>query len=107
MKTVLVAAIVATLGVAAVSLWGIEHARQFTDSSSQIYIHGTPVCVVQRDGAIHARVGACESSPEDASPGAGGRWRAPGRHRLELPPGHPPIGPDDGPIVNPDRRTLI
>jgi hypothetical protein len=107
MKTVLVAAIVATLGVAAVSLWGIEHARQYTDSSSQIYIHGTPVCVVQRDGGIHARVGACDSLREEAPGGAGGRMRVPGPPRLQLPPGHPPIGPDEGPIADPNRRTLI
>lgn len=107
MKTVLVAAILAAVGVAAVSLWGIGHDRMYTNSSSQIYIHDTPVCVIQRDGAIHARVGACGTTSEDAPGGGVGRFRVPGHPRLELPPGHPPIGPDDGPVAAPDRRILI
>lgn len=62
-------------------------------SSSQIYIHGTPVCVLREGDGIVARVGKCgpgedqdEEAP-DESPFHG----SPGR---SLPPGHPPIGPD-------------
>jgi hypothetical protein len=60
-------------------------------SSSQIFIHGTPVCVFKLDDGIIAKVGRCEDAetgtPQEKSPFSGN----PGR---ELPPGHPPVDRD-------------
>lgn len=72
-------------------------------SASQIFIHGTPVCVFTKDGNILARVGQCP----DASPNekGGPPERAPfHRHPgMDLPPGHPPVDRD---IAPDDRRTV-
>lgn len=75
-------------------------------SASQIYIHGTPVCVFRQGDTIAARVGECgigagtqDEAPGDGIPDHGARG-------LGLPPGHPPVGPD----MSPDdgaRRILI
>ena len=74
-------------------------------SSSQIYIHGTPVCVTQQGQDIVAQVGECamaqlppdadvpEKVPFHGHPGTG------------LPPGHPPIDQEMFPEEN--RRVLI
>lgn len=66
-------------------------------SASQIYIHGTPVCVFRQGESIVARVGECDEgvapgdeAPGDATPDFGGP-------DLSLPPGHPPVGPDMSP----------
>lgn len=74
--------------------------------SSQIYIHGTPVCVFRQGDSILARVGECEagSGAQDEAPDAG--MPDDGAPGLVLPPGHPPVGPD----MTPDeggRRVLI
>ena len=75
-------------------------------SASQIYIHGTPVCVFRQGGSIVARVGECEAGtgPRDQAPDAD--LPDDGARGLGLPPGHPPVGPD----MSPDgggRRVLI
>ncbi len=74
-------------------------------SASQIYIHGTPVCVTQEGKDIVARVGECgfpvvppdadflEKLPYQGHPG------------MQLPPGHPPIDQEMFPEEN--RRVLI
>ncbi len=63
-------------------------------SSSQIYIHGTPVCVFRQGESIVAAVGECDemTAPGDQSPGDGTPEL--GGPDLTLPPGHPPVGPD-------------
>ena len=110
MKTFLTIALVLTTGVAALFLWGSGHARGMASASSQIFIHGTPVCVTQRGGEIEAAVGDCgvlAGGPQKDSGGYGGGNLPPGHPRLGLPPGHPPI--DAGPGTGDDgrRRTLI
>ncbi|MGE5246891.1 MAG: hypothetical protein ACM3L8_00985 [Verrucomicrobiota bacterium] len=112
MRTIAAAALALTLGVVAASLWLLGYGRGPAVSSSQIFIHGTPVCVTQRGGEIHATVGACSALRPGGPRGEGpsrhhGGVPYPGDPRLELPPGHPPIGPDDGPIGEHTRRVLI
>jgi len=61
-------------------------------SSSQIFIHGTPVCVVRQGKRIVATVGECGAG--GSLPDAGSREAVP-FHRWSapvLPPGHPPVG---------------
>lgn len=75
-------------------------------SSSQIYIHGTPVCVFRQGESIVARVGECEAGTEPRDEAPGGGMPDDGAPGLGLPPGHPPVGPD----MTPDeggRRVLI
>jgi hypothetical protein len=111
MKIALSVAVVLTMGMAAISFWGVGNSRNPDGSSSQIFIHGTPVCVTQRGGEIHAAVGACSlfrrESPHGDAEGYHGQVPVPGHPDLVLPPGHPPIGPDEGPITDRNRRTLI
>lgn len=70
-------------------------------TSSQIYIHGTPVCVFLLDGNIIAKVGTCGEAAgpeEDASPPSKNPFSE--NPPETLPPGHPPVTPDmsvDGP----------
>ena len=75
--------------------------------SSQIYIHGTPVCVTSEGETIVARVGECgngESGPGDGRDESSPE-RAPfhGHPRMDLPPGHPPIDGD----MFPDRQRRV
>lgn len=74
-------------------------------ASSQIFIHGTPVCVTQEGGDIVARVGECAVS--GGSPDAGSLDNLPyhGHPGWRLPPGHPPIDQEMFPDAN--RRVLI
>lgn len=74
-------------------------------SSSQIYIHGTPVCVTQEGRDIVARVGEC--TVHGGSPDAGSLGNLPyhGHPGWRLPPGHPPIDQEMFPDVN--RPVLI
>jgi hypothetical protein len=74
-------------------------------SSSQIYIHGTPVCVFQQGKDIMAKVGEC--GMEKSLPGAESLERLPfhGYRGGELPPGHPPI--DQNMFPEEQRRVLI
>lgn len=72
---------------------------------SQIYIHGTPVCVTQRSHEIVAQVGKCDGArayPDREFTGEVPFHGHPGR---ELPPGHPPIDGNMFPEEN--RRVLI
>ncbi len=99
MKMFLAVALVLSTGLAAVSLWGIVHARRMSVSSSQIILHGTPVCITQRGGEIEAAIGACESSPGASDGEDGGFHGTPhpfGDPNAWLPPGHPPVGSDPG-----------
>lgn len=101
MKTILTGALIVMTALGVLSLWGSVHARRMSGPSSQIYIHGTPVCVMQHGGEIEASIGECGSSSGTSEGGWGGFHRAPrpfGNTTPGLPPGHPPIGeyPDLG-----------
>jgi len=88
------------LGVAGILLWEAAHLRSMAVSSSQIFVHGTPVCVVQQAGEIIASVGMCGASGSEsgaAPPALGPRFR--------LPPGHPPV--DSSPAFEEGRKILI
>jgi len=93
-KTVLAIALLVTTGLAAVSIWGAVHARRMGGSSSQIFIHGTPVCVTQRGGEIQTAIGECGTLPGGPEREGGGFDSAPhpfGEPNSGLPPGHPPV----------------
>ena len=111
-KTILATALILALGVTGISLWGAVHAQRMDVSSSQIFIHGTPVCVMQHAGEIIASVGLCgnsggESRKDDYGNGGGFHGEAPStlEPRFELPPGHPPV--DSNPTFEEGRRILI
>jgi hypothetical protein len=74
-------------------------------SSSQIFIHGTPVCVIQEGKDIMARVGKC--AVPGVAPDADFLEKLPyhGHPGMQLPPGHPPIDQEMFPGEN--RRVLI
>jgi len=96
------------MGFAGLSLWGVGHVQHMAGSSSQIFIHGTPVCVTQRGGEIRASVGECAllfGGPREEQEETGGFHD--GDPHVGLPPGHPPIGPDPVPFREENRRTLI
>jgi hypothetical protein len=97
MKTILAIALIVTAVLAALSMWGSVHARRMGGSSSQIFIHGTPVCVTQRGGQIEAAIGECGTSPGASEGEEGGFHPRPnpfGNRNPDLPPGHPPVGGD-------------
>jgi hypothetical protein len=111
-KTILATALILALGITGISLWGAVHARRMAVSSSQIFVHGTPVCVIQRGGEIIASVGICGTSmgtsrEDDFGNGGDFLGEAPSalEPRLELPPGHPPV--DSNPTFEEGRRILI
>ncbi|MFA6146648.1 MAG: hypothetical protein WC899_00360 [bacterium] len=112
MKTFLSIALIVVLGITGISLWGAVHAQHMAVSSSQIFIHGTPVCVMQQAGEIRASVGACDfpgfDTPKDDSGNGGdphGGTLTPLDPRQGLPPGHPPL--DSTPDFEGGRRILI
>ena len=96
MKTILATALILALGITGISLWGAVHAQRMAVSSSQIFVHGTPVCVMQQAGEILASVGMC---------GAPGSESLEDEPRPGLPPGHPPV--DSIPAFEEGRRILI
>lgn len=108
MKTIVAIGLVALVMLVVVAQWKAFHppAVAASASESQIYIHGTPVCVFRHGESIVATVGECGTfaaprgeGQEDRAPDSGG----PG---LALPPGHPPVGPDMLPEGG-RRRILI
>ena len=112
MKTILATALILALGITGISLWGAVHAQRMAVSSSQILIHGTPVCVMQQAGEIRASVGMCGTtggeSREDGFGNGGvfhGGTPSPLGPRHGLPPGHPPVG--SPPALEGGRRILI
>ena len=82
-----------------------EPLTSLVSSSSQIYIHGTPVCVSQEGRDIVARVGECRIP--GVPPDADSLERLPfhGHRGLNLPPGHPPI--DQEMFPDGQKRVLI
>ena len=83
-----------------------EPLATWVSSSSQIYIHGTPVCVTQQGKDIVAQVGEC--GMRALPPESDSVERLPFQHGhpgMNLPPGHPPI--DQEMFPNQQRRVLI
>ena len=112
MKAVLAAVLIVALAITGISLWGAVHTQRMAVSSSQIFIDGTPVCVMQRGGDIIASLGMCGTPGADSpESGFGDEGVYHGgtpsllmpRHRL--PPGHPPVGLP--PYREEGRRILI
>jgi len=74
-----------------------------TKAYSQIYIHGTPVCVTRQHQGIVAQVGECDEAR--AHPGGEFTGEVPfhGHPGRNLPPGHPPI---DGNMFPEENRRV-
>jgi hypothetical protein len=111
-KAFLAAVMIIALGITGIFLWGAVHAQRMDVSSSQIFIHGTPVCVMQLAGEIVASVGMCGAPGGESREDAFGNGRgfhggapSPLGPRLGLPPGHPPV--DSPPGLEEERRILI
>ena len=110
MRSLLAIALILAAGIASLWLWGAGHAQRMAGSSSQIFIHGTPVCVTQRGGQIVAAVGECDRHPGEphGSPeGFHGANPLPRNPHVGLPPGHPPVDDDPAPGDHAERRLLI
>ena len=107
MKTILMVTLAGTLLMyAAFHILASEPLARLVSSSSQIYIHGTPVCVTQQGKDIVAKVGECGVPMQ--SPDSDSVERLPfrdGHPGMNLPPGHPPIDQEMFPGEN--RRMLI
>jgi hypothetical protein len=111
-KTLFATVLILAMGITGISLWGAVHAQRVTVSSSQIFIHGTPVCVMQRGGEILASVGMCGTHGGETREGGfgnggvfHGETPSPLETRPGLPPGHPPV--DSAPSFEGERRILI
>jgi len=111
-KTILAAAMIVALGIAGISHWRAMHAQRLAFSSSQIYIHGTPVCVMRHDGEIYASIGMCDENGNrthgrDFGPGRGFLGESPFSDEAPsgLPPGHPPV--DSFPALEGTRKIPI
>jgi len=76
-----------------------------TPASSQIFIHGTPVCVTQEGNGIVARLGECGETKIRPDETFRGKVPFDGHPGMNLPPGHPPI--DGGIFPEKNRRVLI
>jgi hypothetical protein len=85
--------------------WQSSHhpAALAASTSSQIFIHGTPVCVFTHGGSIMARVGECPDAPEADEIGPAEKAPFRGLPGLQLPPGHPPVDRD----MFPDDKRII
>lgn len=107
MKTIVAAGLAALFIVVAAVAWGPSRpsAAQGPASASQIYIHGTPVCVFRDGDAIVARIGVCGSGGDEAE-GMPGRRAPDDGSGMSLPPGHPPVGPDALPDDGPRRIPI-
>ena len=112
MKTFFATAMIIALGISGIFLWGTVHAQRMPVLSSQIFIHGTPVCVMQHAGEILASVGMCGTAGGEAredDSGSGGVFHgeapSPLGPRFGLPPGHPPV--DSDPSLEKGRKVLI
>ena len=101
------------LGLAALLLfvvveWKASHpsAVPASASASQIFIHGTPVCVFRLGDSIVARIGDCGSVAAQPDGETGGGVPDEVSPDLSLPPGHPPVAPGMRPESG-ERRILI
>jgi hypothetical protein len=81
--------------LAVLALWWIHGAATIRSgpATSQIYIHGTPVCIMQDGDRIMAMIGECDAPepPQGFHPDSPGRRPFRGTPGLTLPPGHSPI----------------
>lgn len=112
MKTILATAMIVAFAITGIYLWHEAHARPIAFSSSQIYIHDTPVCVMRQDEEIIASVGMCdayggESWERGFGPGSGSPGESPYYREAPsvLPPGHPPV--DSTPAFEQSRKIPI
>jgi len=112
MKSILATAIIVASGITGIYLWDAAHTQRSGLSSSQIYIHGTPVCVIAHDRGIIASVGMCDPYGKPSwgrgfGTERGFRGESPydGEAPSGLPPGHPPV--DSIPTFGEGRRILI
>ncbi len=110
MKTIVAFGLMALFLFMVVVEWGAYRPSVVpaSASASQIYIHGTPVCVFRHGESIVARIGECgtDAAPRAGEPGDG--IPNDGAPALSLPPGHPPVNPDMDMIPDGgDRRVLI
>jgi len=112
MKAILATALIVASGVTGIFLLHAAHSHRIDFSSSQIYIHGTPVCVTRQGGEIVASVGMCgtdagESREDGFGNGESFHGEAPSalEPRFGLPPGHPPV--DATPFLERRRGILI
>lgn len=95
-----------TAGIVAILFAGWHSYRASAvgpSSFRQIYIHETPVCVFQEGEDVLARIGLCPDTPDGEKDDLPGRAPFHGRPRMELPPGHPPVGEGD---FTEERRTI-
>jgi hypothetical protein len=111
-KAILAAVMIVALGITGITLWHAVHSRRIAFSSSQIYIHGMPVCVMRHDGEINASVGMCDdyrgrSYGRSVGPGRGFHGESPFSDEppTALPPGHPPV--DSFPALEQGRKIPI
>ncbi len=102
MKIILAMMVTGLLGFA---LFSLLHANvPFSKKTySQIYIHGTPVCVARQDQGIVARVGECDRDAFRPAPEYSGEVPFHGRPGMNLPPGHPPV---DGNMFPEENRRV-
>jgi len=112
MKTILAAVLIVAFGITGIFLWHAAYTQRIDFSSSQIYIHGTPVCVTRHDGEILASVGRCDAyggHTRERRFGTGGRFPGESPEYREapsgLPPGHPPV--DSTPAWEQVRKVPI
>ncbi|MFZ2223842.1 MAG: hypothetical protein WAV26_04055 [Candidatus Deferrimicrobium sp.] len=114
MKAILAAALILALGITGISLWSVVHAQRMAFSSSQIFIDGTPVCVMQHGRDIIASVGTCDTPGREETEDRirngdvfHGRRPGPLVPGFGLPPGHPPIDSPPDMDMAEGRRILI
>jgi len=96
---------VALAGLLGLALFTLLHSDVpfLRKAYSQIYIHGTPVCVTRHPQGIVAQVGECDMAgipPRGEFPGD---LPFRGHPRMDLPPGHPPI---DGNRFSEENRRI-
>lgn len=103
MKKLLAIVLAAAFLAVALVQWHSYRAAASPLSTSQIFIHGTPVCVFSRDGNILARVGECPDGRQLQKEIPPERMPFHGHPGLELPPGHPPVDRE----MTPEGRRAI
>lgn len=103
MKIILAAGLAGLLGFSLYTMRdaGVPFATQ---ADSQIYIHGTPVCVTRHHHGIVARVGECDRGGDREEGEFTGKVPYHGHPGRNLPPGHPPI---DGPMFPEENRRVL
>lgn len=108
MKTIIAAGLAALFLFVALVEWGGGRRSAFpaSASASQIYIHGTPVCVFRDGDSIVATIGDCGTAGGEPEGMPGRRAPDDDASGMGLPPGHPPVGPDMLPDEGPRRIPI-